>query len=115
MNTLVDNLNNISDRAGTVLNQLIRHYVESGTPVGSTTLAKSQELQVSSATVRNVRADLEQIGLIRAPHTSAGRIPTCAGYRVYINSMLNSQPLEAAASNQIQQVLGQYNDPKELI
>jgi heat-inducible transcriptional repressor len=89
--------------------------VQSGTPVGSTTLAKSKELQVSSATVRNVMSDLEQLGLIRAPHTSAGRIPTSAGYRLYINSMLNSQSLEAATSSQVQQVLGQTNDPKELI
>jgi heat-inducible transcriptional repressor len=89
--------------------------VQSGTPVGSTTLAKSKELQVSSATVRNVMSDLEQLGLIRAPHTSAGRIPTSAGYRLYINSMLNSQSLEAATSSQVQQMLDQTNDPKELI
>jgi heat-inducible transcriptional repressor len=113
--TLPENLNNISNRASTVLNQLIRHYVQSGTPVGSTTLAKSKELQVSSATVRNVMSDLEQLGLIRAPHTSAGRIPTSAGYRLYINSMLNSQSLEAATSSQVQQMLDQTNDPKELI
>ncbi|MFT5259498.1 MAG: heat-inducible transcriptional repressor [Saprospiraceae bacterium] len=115
MITLPENLNNISNRASTVLNQLIRHYVQSGTPVGSTTLAKSKELQVSSATVRNVMSDLEQLGLIRAPHTSAGRIPTSAGYRLYINSMLNSQSLEAATSSQVQQMLDQTNDPKELI
>ncbi|MFT5608871.1 MAG: heat-inducible transcriptional repressor [Parvicella sp.] len=89
--------------------------MQSGTPVGSTTLAKSKELQVSSATVRNVMSDLEQLGLIRAPHTSAGRIPTSAGYRLYINSMLNSQSLEAATSSQVQQMLDQTNDPKELI
>lgn len=110
-----DNVNDISSRAGTVLNQLIRHYVDTGTPVGSTTLAKSQDFQVSSATVRNVMADLEQLGLIKAPHISAGRIPTSAGYRVYINSMLNSQPIESSSSQHIQQVLDRYDDPKELM
>ncbi len=110
-----DNVNDISSRAGTVLNQLIRHYVDTGSPVGSTTLSKSDNLQVSSATVRNVMAELEQLGLIKAPHTSAGRIPTSAGYRVYINSMLNSQPIASSSSEHIQQVLGRYDDPKELM
>lgn len=79
---------NINERAQSVLKGLIRRYVDSGTPVGSRTLAKEADLALSPATIRNVMGDLEDYGLIRAPHTSAGRVPTVKGYRFFINSLL---------------------------
>lgn len=68
-------------------------YLNDGKPVGSTTLAKLPDIGLSSATVRNVMADLEKMGLIHSPHTSAGRVPTDVGYRLFIDSMLTYQPL----------------------
>ncbi len=79
---------NLSERAQSVLKGLIRCYVDGGTPVGSRTLAKETELALSPATIRKVMVDLEGYGLIRAPHTSAGRVPTVKGYRFFINSLL---------------------------
>ena len=71
----------LDPRAESVLKNLVETYIEEGQPVGSRTLSKLPALGVSSATVRNVMSDLEELGLITAPHTSAGRIPTAQGYR----------------------------------
>jgi heat-inducible transcriptional repressor len=105
----------INERAGKVLNHIIQHYVSTGQPVGSTTLARAADLQVSSATVRNVMSDLEELGLIHSPHTSAGRVPTSAGYRTYINQLLHAQPLRCEQSSEIKLALQQYDDPKKLL
>ena len=82
----------LSERARAVLSGLIHRYVDDGIPVGSRTLAKETNLSLSSATIRNVMADLEDLGLIQAPHTSAGRIPTVKGYRFFINGILKVGP-----------------------
>ncbi|ANB17747.1 heat-inducible transcriptional repressor HrcA [Dokdonella koreensis] len=79
-------------RARHLLRTLISHYISDGQPVGSRTLAKSSGLDVSPATIRNVLADLEEVGLVAAPHTSAGRVPTAQGYRVFVDSLLEMQP-----------------------
>lgn len=105
----------INERAGVVLNHIIQNYVATGQPIGSTALAKAPDLNVSSATVRNVMSDLEELGLIQAPHTSAGRIPTSAGYRTYVNQLLHVQPLQSDRSNEIHIALQQYDDPKKLL
>jgi len=105
----------INERAGKVLNHIIQNYVSTGQPVGSTTLARAPDLQVSSATVRNVMSDLEELGLIHSPYTSAGRIPTSAGYRTYINQLLHAQPLHCDQSSEIERALQQYDDPKKLL
>jgi len=105
----------INERAGKVLNHIIQNYVNTGQPVASTVLARAPDLNVSSATVRNVMADLEELGLIQSPHTSAGRIPTPAGYRTYINQLLHAQPLHSDQSAVIKQALQQYDDPKKLL
>ena len=81
-------------RARQLLRTLIAQYIAEGQPVGSRTLAKNSGLDVSPATIRNVMADLEEIGLLSAPHTSAGRIPTAQGYRVFVDSLLELTPLE---------------------
>ncbi len=83
----------LSNRSQILFKNLMGLYLNEGKPVGSTTLAKCPEINLSSATVRNVMADLEKLGLIHAPHTSAGRVPTDKGYRLFVDSMLTYQPL----------------------
>jgi heat-inducible transcriptional repressor len=84
----------LDPRARQLLRALIAQYIADGQPVGSRTLAKNSGLDVSPATIRNVMADLEEIGLLAAPHTSAGRIPTAQGYRVFVDSLLELKPLD---------------------
>src|ERR1700754_2073225 len=81
-------------RSRRLLRTLIAQYISEGQPVGSRTLAKSSGLDVSPATIRNIMADLEEAGLVAAPHTSAGRVPTSQGYRVFVDSLLEVRPLE---------------------
>ena len=81
----------LSDRSRRVLSLLVREYIEHGEPVSSLWLASHAGLQVSSATVRNVLARLEELGLVHQPHTSAGRVPTDLGYRVYVDMLLESK------------------------
>ncbi|MEE8625707.1 MAG: HrcA family transcriptional regulator, partial [Acidiferrobacterales bacterium] len=75
-------------RAEFLLKTLVERYIAEGQPLGSRTLAKQSGLDLSPATIRNVMADLEDMGLVKSPHTSAGRIPTQLGYRVFIDSLL---------------------------
>ena len=83
----------INERAQTLLKCLVERYIRDGQPVGSRTLSKEMELGLSPATVRNVMSDLEECGFIKAPHTSAGRIPTVQGYRLFVDSLLTVKPL----------------------
>ncbi|MBK1641189.1 heat-inducible transcriptional repressor HrcA [Chromatium okenii] len=78
----------VSERAQHFLKVLVERYIRDGQPVGSRTLAKDTGLELSPATVRNVMADLEEMGLVASPHTSSGRVPTAAGYRLFVNSLL---------------------------
>lgn len=78
----------LDDRAKLLLKALVEHYIEDGQPVGSRTLSRASGLDLSPATIRNVMADLEYLGLIASPHTSAGRIPTAKGYRLFVDTML---------------------------
>lgn len=84
----------LDPRARRLLRTLISQHIRDGEPVGSRTLAKRSGLDVSPATIRNIMADLEEIGLVAAPHTSAGRVPTAQGYRVFVDSLLQVQPLQ---------------------
>jgi heat-inducible transcriptional repressor len=77
-----------------LLKVLVERYIREGQPVGSRTLARDAGLDLSPATVRNVMADLEELGYLRAPHTSAGRVPTVRGYRLFIDALLNVRPLD---------------------
>ena len=79
------------DRAKLVLTALVERYIADGQPVGSRTLSKASGLELSPATIRNVMADLEDLGLIVSPHTSAGRVPTARGYRLFVDTMLTVQ------------------------
>jgi heat-inducible transcriptional repressor len=82
----------MDDRAKSLLKTLVELYIAEGTPVGSRTLSRASGLELSPATIRNVMADLEDMGLIASPHTSAGRIPTARGYRVFVDTMLTARP-----------------------
>jgi heat-inducible transcriptional repressor len=82
----------LDDRAKILLKALVERYIADGQPVGSRTLSKASGLDLSAATIRNVMADLEELGLIVSPHTSAGRVPTARGYRLFVDTMLTSRP-----------------------
>ena len=86
----------LSDRARQLLRVLVESYIRDGQPVGSRTLSRDSGLSLSSATIRNVMADLEELGFVSSPHTSAGRVPTPKGYRFFIDTLLKVQPLEAS-------------------
>ena len=81
----------LDDRAKLLLKALVERYIADGQPVGSRTLSKASGLELSPATIRNVMSDLEELGLIVSPHTSAGRIPTARGYRMFVDTMLTVQ------------------------
>lgn len=81
----------LDDRAKLLLKALVERYIADGQPVGSRTLSRASGLELSPATIRNVMADLEDLGLIASPHTSAGRIPTARGYRLFVDTMLTVQ------------------------
>ena len=99
------NSNPLNERAQFLLKTLINCYVKEGVPVGSKTLAESAGLNISTATIRNVMANLDSMGLVSAPHTSAGRVPTNLGFRMYVDSMLEFSPLEIAIKERLQHQL----------
>jgi heat-inducible transcriptional repressor len=82
----------LDERSKMLLKALVERYIADGQPVGSRTLSKASGLELSPATIRNVMSDLEEMGLIVSPHTSAGRIPTARGYRLFVDTMLTVQP-----------------------
>ena len=92
-------------RARQLLRSLIARYIADGQPVGSRTLAKASGLDVSPATIRNIMSDLEEFGLVSAPHTSAGRVPTSQGYRVFVDSLLEVRPLDEPALDRMRSEL----------
>jgi heat-inducible transcriptional repressor len=105
----------ISERSQLLLKALIERYIREGQPVGSRALLESSGLPISPATVRNIMADLETVGLIRAPHTSAGRVPTVQGYRLFVDSLITVQPLEQEAIVSLKHELNPDKSAKELI
>lgn len=84
----------LNERTQHLLRTLVERYIRDGQPVGSRTLARDAGLDLSAATVRNVMADLEEMGYLHSPHTSAGRVPTVRGYRLFIDALLRLKPLE---------------------
>ncbi len=84
----------LDDRSRTLLKTLVERYIADGQPVGSRTLSRASGLDLSPATIRNVMSDLEELGLIASPHTSAGRVPTARGYRLFVDTMLTAGPLD---------------------
>lgn len=105
----------LSDRAQHLLKILVERYIGEGQPVGSRALARDAGLNLSPATIRNVMADLEELGLITAPHTSAGRMPTVTGYRLFIDTLLTVKPLRVDFIRQMQLNLDAGESPEELV
>ncbi len=91
----------LGERAQHLLRALIESYIRDGQPVGSRALSRESGLHLSSATIRNVMADLEELGFVASPHTSAGRVPTDKGYRFFVDTLLQLRPLDEVASAEI--------------
>ena len=91
----------LDDRKVKILKAIIKNYLETGEPVGSRTISKYADLKLSSATIRNEMADLEELGYIVQPHTSAGRIPTDKGYRFYVDDMMSQKETELVNREQV--------------
>jgi heat-inducible transcriptional repressor len=108
MNSMLDK------RAQILLKTLIERYIAEGQPVGSRTLSKYSGLDLSPATIRNVMADLEELGFIASPHTSAGRVPTPLGYRFFVDTLLIIKPLESNALHRLEDELHPDN-PQRVI
>jgi heat-inducible transcriptional repressor len=98
-------------RSHLLLKTLIERYIAEGQPVGSRTLSRWSGLDLSAATIRNVMSDLEEAGLIVSPHTSAGRIPTPRGYRLFVDTMLTVQPLESVEQQALNETIQQNLQP----
>ena len=106
----------LGERAQQLLRVLVESYIRDGQPVGSRTLSRESGLALSSATIRNVMADLEALGFVSSPHTSAGRIPTDKGYRFFVDTLLKVQPLDSAEVAEIKHELSAgIDDPKALV
>jgi heat-inducible transcriptional repressor len=104
----------LDNRSRQLLKTLIERYIADGQPVGSRALARISGLELSPATIRNVMADLEDMGFVASPHTSAGRVPTPRGYRLFVDSLLTVQPLEQQQTDLMQGQL-QVADPNRAI
>src|SRR3989339_1160544 len=104
----------LNERAQILLKTLVERHIGDGQPVGSRALQQYSGLEISSATIRNVMADLEDIGLVSSPHTSAGRVPTALAYRLFIDTMLVTRPLDSVRVQQMQSQLHPDN-PSRLI
>ncbi len=105
-----------SERASHLLKVLIQRYVEDGQPVGSRTLSRDSGLDLSPATIRNVMSDLEEMGLVAAPHTSAGRIPTPKGYRLFVDTLVRFRTPGESDLDRLREQLGHPDDnPDSLI
>lgn len=106
---------NLNERAQSLLKVLIERYIKDGAPVGSRLLARDAGLDISPATVRNVMADLEEMGLVASPHTSAGRVPTALGYRLFVDSMLTLDPMDNGLFERLQGSLDSETAQTEVV
>jgi heat-inducible transcriptional repressor len=104
----------LDERARILLKTLIERYIADGEPVGSRSLARISGLELSPATIRNVMSDLEELGFVASPHTSAGRVPTTRGYRLFVDTLLTVQPLQQEQTRLIEGQL-QVAEPQRAI
>ncbi|MEJ2670520.1 MAG: hypothetical protein P8077_09910 [Gammaproteobacteria bacterium] len=105
----------LSSRARQLLKVLVECYIADGDPIGSKTLAACSGVRVSSATVRNVMVELEKLGLVSSPHTSAGRVPTLHAFRYFVDHLLEPKPINADWQEQVRQCFGDCQNERELI
>lgn len=111
----VSNTQVLNERSLQLLKTLVERYINDGQPVGSRALSKDSDLNLSPATIRNVMADLEDLGLVHSPHTSAGRVPTVSGYRLFVDSLLTVKPLESKDLTRLHQGLAISEDTSDVI
>ena len=104
----------LSERAQSLLKILVERYIVEGQPVGSRSLSRFSSLELSPATIRNVMADLEEMGFVSSPHTSAGRVPTPKGYRFFVDTLLTVRPLEEMEHQQLVEQLAP-DDPHRMV
>jgi heat-inducible transcriptional repressor len=104
----------LSERAQSLLKILVERYIVDGQPVGSRALSRFSALELSPATIRNVMADLEEMGFVASPHTSAGRIPTAKGYRFFVDTLLTVRPMEELERQQLEEQL-MPDDPHRVV
>jgi heat-inducible transcriptional repressor len=100
----------LDDRNRKVLQAVIDSYIASGMPIGSSVLVKTYDFGVSSATLRNIMAELEEMGFLTHPHTSAGRVPTDLGYRYYIDALINIEKESGDLDNQLRRTPSLHGD-----
>ncbi len=100
----------LNERSQKLLKILVERYIHNGQPVGSRVLSKDSDLNLSPATIRNVMADLEDLGLIHSPHTSAGRVPTVSGYRFFVDTLLSVKPLQQSELNLLNESLSNQEE-----
>jgi heat-inducible transcriptional repressor len=104
----------LSDRAQSLLKILVERYIADGQPVGSRVLSRASALELSPATIRNVMADLEEMGFVASPHTSAGRVPTPKGYRFFVDTLLTVTPMQEVERRQLAEQLTP-DDPHRVV
>ena len=104
----------LSERAQILLKFLVERYIADGQPVGSRALSRFSGMELSPASIRNVMADLEEMGYIASPHTSAGRVPTPKGYRLFVDTLLTIQPLEKMEREQLENNI-RPADPRQVV
>src|SRR6185369_2833780 len=104
----------LSERAQSLLKILVERYIAEGQPVGSRSLSRFSALELSPATIRNVMADLEEMGFVSSPHTSAGRVPTPKGYRFFVDTLLTVRPIEEMERQQLAEHLAP-DDPHRMV
>lgn len=109
------NLPELNDRSLGLLKSLVERYISEGQPVGSRVLSRDSDLDLSPATIRNVMADLEELGLIHSPHTSAGRVPTVSGYRLFVDALLTVKPINNEEIKRLQHDFGIKQDAADVI
>src|SRR5580658_7120423 len=102
-------------RAQTLLKALVERYIADGQPVGSRALSKISGLELSPATIRNIMSDLEEMGFVSSPHTSAGRIPTPRGYRIFVDTLLTARTLDDSVLESELHSRLQFNSPNKII
>ncbi|MEY4357259.1 MAG: hypothetical protein RL469_585, partial [Pseudomonadota bacterium] len=107
----------LNDRARQLLRTLVESYIRDGQPVGSRSLSRDSGLHLSSATIRNVMADLESLGFVSSPHTSAGRIPTDRAYRFFVDTLMRARPMEGVPLDELRRHIDSraHADPKALV
>ena len=108
-------LNNLNERSQQLFKVLVEQYISDGQPVASKALSNDEKINLSPATVRNVMADLEDLGLIISPHTSAGRVPTPQGYRLFVDNLVTVKPLRGKAVESLRQEMGIDDSQEGLI